>query len=81
MTNTDIQYKRNNLLEGCRCGPLYAYETQGDFRHDIAQIRIVKEKSGWAVLTCEEDSFIFSTYRTGESTLRDAKAFVSIFLT
>ncbi len=81
MTNQEIQYKRRNLSAGYDCTPLYAYETQGDFRHDITKIRIVKEKSGWSVLTCEEDSFIFSRYHTGESTLKDAKAFVSIFLT
>ncbi len=76
-----IQYTRRNLNAGLDCRPSYAYETQGDFRHGITQIRIVKERYGWAVLTCKDDAIAFSRYYPGCSTLKDAKAFVSTCLT
>lgn len=70
------KFNRKNLMEGYDSSPIYAYDAEGDFRHSITKVRIVKTRSGWDLKTLE-DGFKFEDYRTGFETKREAIEFVN----
>ena len=72
-----MEIKRTNLMKDYpEATPIYAYDAEGEFRHSITKIRIVKQGNGWDLKTIEE-GWMFEDYRTGFETKREAVEFVN----